>query len=77
MTLPVIDSCAMNDRKNTTLPQDSSWVLDQIEMGLRQIEPRSRQIPPLVPKLSYVEIESTVTRALQEELDRLDGKDQR
>lgn len=67
----------MNDRKKTSLPQDSSWVLDQIELGLRQIERRSRQIPPLVPKLSHDEIESTVTRALQEELDRLDGKDRK
>lgn len=40
-------------------------------MGFRQIEPDA-QISPLVPKLRYEEIESAVTRALQEELDHLD-----
>ena len=46
-------------------------MLEQIEMGFRQIEPDA-QIPPLVPRLRYDEIESAVTRALQEELARLD-----
>lgn len=46
-------------------------MLEQIEMGFRQIEPDA-QITPLVPKLRYDEIESAVTRALQEELARLD-----
>ena len=46
-------------------------MLEQIEMGFRQIEPDA-QISPLVPKLRYDEIESAVTRALQEELARLD-----
>ena len=46
-------------------------MLEQIEMGFRQIEPDA-QISPLVPKLGYDEIESAVTRALQEELVRLD-----
>ncbi|MEA2559163.1 MAG: hypothetical protein QOH06_667 [Acidobacteriota bacterium] len=40
-------------------------------MGFRQIEPDA-QISPLVPKLRYADIESAVTRALQEELARLD-----
>ena len=40
-------------------------------MGFRQIEPDA-QIAPLVPRLRYDEIESAVTRALQEELARLD-----
>lgn len=46
-------------------------MLEQIEMGFRQIEPDA-QISPLVPRLRYDEIESAVTRALQEELARLD-----
>ncbi len=46
-------------------------MLEQIEMGFRQIAPDA-QISPLVPKLRYDEIESAVTRALQEELSRLD-----
>lgn len=49
-------------------------MLEQIEMGFRQIEPDA-QIAPLVPKLRYDEIESAVTRALQEELARLDKLD--
>jgi hypothetical protein len=61
----------MKEDKWPSLPQDPSWVLEQIEMGFRQIEPDA-QISPLVPKLRYDEIESAVTRALQEELARLD-----
>ena len=61
----------MNDRKWPSLPQDPRWVLEQIEMGFRQIEPDA-EITPLVPKLKYDEIESAVTRALREELARLD-----
>jgi len=61
----------MKKDKWPSLPQDPSWVLEQIEMGFRQIEPDA-QISPLVPKLRYHEIESAVTRALQEELARLD-----
>ena len=41
-------------------------------MGFREVEPDAR-ISPLVPKLKYDEIESAVTRALQEELTRLDA----
>lgn len=62
----------MKEDKWPSLPQDPRWVLEQIEMGFREIEPDA-QISPLVPKLRYDEIESAVTRALQEELDRLDG----
>ena len=40
-------------------------------MGFREVEPEAR-ISPLVPKLRYDEIQSAVTRALQEELARLD-----
>lgn len=61
----------MKESKWPSLPQDPRWVLEQIEMGFREIEPDA-QISPLVPKLRYVEIESAVTRALQEELARLD-----
>ena len=61
----------MKEDKWPSLPQDPRWVLEQIEMGFRQIEPDA-QISPLVPKLRYDEIESAVTRALQEELARLD-----
>lgn len=61
----------MKEDKWPSLPQDPRWVLEQIEMGFRQIEPEA-QISPLVPKLRYEEIESAVTRALQEELARLD-----
>jgi hypothetical protein len=61
----------MKEDKWPSLPQDPRWVLEQIEMGFRQIEPDT-QISPLVPKLRYDEIESVVTRALQEELARLD-----
>lgn len=48
-------------------------MLEQIEMGFRQIEPDA-QIFPVVPRLRYDEIESAVTRALQEELARLDER---
>lgn len=48
-------------------------MLEQIEMGFRQIEPDA-QISTLVPRLRYDEIESAVTRALQEELARLDER---
>lgn len=46
-------------------------MLEQIEMGFRQLEP-GRQVLPVFPKLNRVEIESAVTRALREELARLD-----
>ena len=61
----------MKESKWPSLPQDPRWVLEQIEMGFREIEPDA-QISPLVPKLRYEEIESAVTRALREELARLD-----
>ena len=61
----------MKESKWPSLPQDPRWVLEQIEMGFRQVEPDA-QVSPLVPKLKYEEIESAVTRALQEELARLD-----
>ena len=64
----------MKDEKWPSLPQDPRWVLEQIEMGFREVEPEAR-ISPLVPKLRYDEIESAVTRALQEELTRLDELD--
>lgn len=44
-------------------------------MGFRQVEPDA-QVSPLVPKLRYHEIESAVTRALQEELARLDEQEE-
>jgi len=65
----------MKEDKWPSLPQDPRWVLEQIEMGFRQIEPDA-QISPLVPKLKYDEIESAVTRALQEELARLDEQEE-
>lgn len=46
-------------------------MLEQIEMGFRQLEP-DLQVLPTLPKLSGAEIESAVTRALKEELARLD-----
>ena len=61
----------MKDKKWPSLPQDPRWVLEQIEMGFRQIEPDA-QLSPLVPRLRYDEIESAVTRTLKEELARLD-----
>ncbi|MFP5287549.1 MAG: hypothetical protein ACLGI9_17560 [Thermoanaerobaculia bacterium] len=66
----------MKEDKWPSLPQDPRWVLEQIEMGFRQIEPDA-QISPLVPRLRYDEIESAVTRALQEELARLDQSEER
>ena len=65
----------MKEKKWPSLPQDPRWVLEQIEMGFRQIEPDA-QISPLVPKMKYDEIESAVTRALQEELARLDEQEE-
>lgn len=65
----------MKEIKWPSLPQDPRWVLEQIEMGFRQIEPDAR-ISPLVPKLKYEEIESAVTRALREELARLDESEE-
>lgn len=61
----------MKEKKWPTLPQDPSWVLEQIEMGFREIEPHLPG-PPDAPKLSHDDIESAVTRALQEELARLE-----
>ena len=61
----------MKDDKWPSLPQDPRWVLEQIEMGFRQLEP-DQQVIPALPKLSGAEIESAVTRALREELARLD-----
>jgi hypothetical protein len=62
----------MDDEKWPTLPQDPRWVLEQIELGARQAGV-PLQSPPDVPKPSHEEIKSTVTKLLQEELDRLDG----
>lgn len=63
----------MKDEKWPALPQDPSWVLEQIEMGFREIEPDPQGPPPVfLPKLSPQEIESAVTRALREELARLE-----
>jgi len=61
----------MKDKKWPTLPRDPSWLLEQIEMGFRKVG-TPLQSPPAVPKLTQGEIESTVTRLLQEELSRLD-----
>jgi hypothetical protein len=63
----------MDDEKWPTLPQDPSWVLEQIEMGARQAGVPV-QTPPAVPKRTREEIESAVTRLLQEELARLDER---
>jgi hypothetical protein len=62
-----------DDEKWPTLPQDPSWVLEQIEMGVRQAGVQL-QIPPAVPKLTCDEIESAVTKLLEEELARLDER---
>jgi hypothetical protein len=64
----------MDDEKWPTLPQDPSWVLEQIELGARQAGVQI-QTPPAVPKMSCEEIESAVTRLLQEELARLEEKE--
>jgi hypothetical protein len=61
------------DEKWPNLPQDPSWVLEQIEMGARQAGVQF-QLPPAAPKLTCEEIESAVTKLLQEELARLDGR---
>lgn len=61
----------MKESKWPSLPQDPRWVLEQIEMGFREVDPDAR-IAPLVPRLRYEEIESAVTRTLREELARLD-----
>ena len=74
MAVRDIDFCAMNEKRRKSLPQDSSWVLEQIEIGLGQLEPTPQRLP-VVPKLSYEQIESAVTRALREELARLDEED--
>lgn len=63
----------MDDEKWPTLPQDPSWVLEQIEMGARQAGV-PLQTPPAVPKRTSEEIESAVTKLLQEELARLDER---
>lgn len=63
----------MKEDKWPSLPQDPSWVLEQIEMAFRQLGP-SAEGPPAAPKLNRNEIESAVTRALQEELARLDER---
>lgn len=62
----------MDDERWPSLPQDPTWVLEQIEMGARQAGVNSEIPPPIPPKLSRDEIESAVTRLLQEELDRLE-----
>lgn len=64
----------MKEKKWPSLPQDPRWVLEQIEMGFRQLEPDA-QVLPAVPRLRYEDIESAVTRTLQEELARLDELD--
>jgi hypothetical protein len=64
----------MDDEKWPTLPQDPSWVLEQIEMGARQAGV-PLHVPPAVSQKSREEIESAVTKLLQEELDRLDQQD--
>jgi hypothetical protein len=61
----------MDDEKWPALPQDPTWVLEQIEMGAREAGVNFA-IPPAAPKLSREEIESAVTKLLQEELARLD-----
>lgn len=61
----------MKDEKWPSLPQDPRWVLEQIEMGFRQLEPELQDVPE-PPQLKRSEIESAVTRALKEELARLD-----
>lgn len=71
MTPPGIHCDPMSEKKWPNLPQDPSWVLEQIEKGFREIEP-NLQRPPALPKLSHEDIESAVTRALQEELARLE-----
>jgi len=67
---PVIDFLLMKDEKWPTLPQDPSWVLEQIEMGFRQIG-TPFESPPAVPKMSNDEIDKLVARTLEEELQRL------
>jgi hypothetical protein len=62
----------MDDERWPSLPQDPAWVLEQIEMGARQAGVSSEIPPPIPPKLNRDEIESAVTRLLQEELDRLE-----
>lgn len=64
----------MDDEKWPTLPPDPSWVLEQIEMGAHQAGVPLRT-PPAVSKKNREEIESAVTRLLQEELDRLDRQE--
>lgn len=64
----------MDDEKWPSLPPDPSWVLEQIEMGARRAGV-PLQTPPVVPKGSGEEIESAVTRLLQEELERLEKED--
>ena len=61
----------MDDEKWPSLPQDPSWVLEQIEMGARQAGVRF-EAPPAVPKKTREEIESAITKLLQEELARLE-----
>ena len=65
----------MDDEKWPSLPQDPTWVLEQIEMGARQAGVSSEIPPPVPPKMSRDEIESAVTRLLQEELDRLEEEE--
>ena len=73
---PGIHCDPMKEKKWPALPQDPSWVLEQIERGFREIEPRLEG-PPDVPKLSQDDVESAVTRALQEELARLEEVENR
>jgi hypothetical protein len=66
----------MDDEKWPSLSQDPSWVLEQIEMGVRQLREAGVELPrpPEMPKLPSDEIQSTVTKLLEEELARLEEK---
>lgn len=61
----------MDDEKWPALPQDPGWVLEQIEMGAREAGV-PLQFPPTVPRMPRKEIDSVVTRLLEEELARLE-----
>lgn len=60
----------MKDEKWPSLSHDPSWILEQIEMGFRQVA-SPFESPPAVPKMSREEVDEFVSRTLREELDRI------
>ncbi len=67
-----LDWSPMKDEKWPSLAHDPSWILEQIELGFRQIG-SPLESPPAIPKMSREEIDDLVSRTLREELARLEN----